>query len=245
MKNKESAATRRARRRALQEERAQRGGTTGRVRPDQRRPSGVAVDLRIPIDEIRDDGLEVVERLPAAWMTELLREPRDEPWQAAEEGHIELLLTRDPSTVHLKGRGRFTLHHTCVRCLGRVDFDVDLDLDLRLIARENVVDPLREPVHMDLGETAEMPDEGEKLDEEDADLVRFDGRTIDLASILKEQLFLELPIHPTHESEGARGGEACEIDPSGALKAEQERWADPRWAALCALKDRLGSGGSN
>lgn len=225
----------------LEQKRLDETGSTGRVVEDRREPHGVRVDLRVPLDEIREDGTRVRERLPEGWVTDLLADPAEEPWTAADDAFVDVTLYREPQTVHMKGVADFTLAHTCVRCLEPVPFDLHLDLDLRLVPAQDLAAPLGEDVVLDYGLEDVLKEEAEAIDLGAGDVVAFDGRTVDLGAIVREQVFLELPMHPSCESEGARPTGPCVFDREGALAAEQERWVDPRWAGLMALKDRLQS----
>ncbi len=228
-----------ARSNQMNRERARRGGATGRVVADARSETGVKADLDIRVDDIDDGGLDVNETLPRAWLEALLDDPSDPPWQAAGDARLELTLEREASTVRVIGEGRFPLQHACVRCLRDVRFTLDLDFDLRLA--EGVPTAPDDDL-MGEGEPMGLGDDG-GLDPGEADLVPFDGRVVHLPDIVREQIFLEVPMHPACESEGAEPPEGeCTLDPDGALAEERARWQDPRWAALAALKSRLPPG---
>lgn len=225
----------------LSEVRAQHerlNGTARRVYPDARAEGGVQVELDIPVEDI-DPELHIEETLPSPWLGRLLDDPSDPPWRAAGDARVDLTLSREAGTVRVTGEGFFPLEHACVRCLRDVRFDLALDFDLRLaqgVDDDDVEGFMGEGVEMDVGDE-------DALDPEEADLVRFDGRVVRLPEIMREQIFLEVPMHPACESEGATPPEGpCTLDPDGALERERGRWQDPRWAALAALKDRLPPG---
>lgn len=236
---RETAAVRAARAR-LEQKILDETGSTGRVTEDRRAAHGVRVELRIPVDEIREEGTRVKERLPAAWVTDTLADPAEEPWTAGGDAEIDLTLTRD-ETVRVKGLAHFDLLHTCVRCLEPIPFELDLDLDLRLVRSEDLGGVVPDDVALDYGLSDALSEPAETLNLEEGEVAAFDGRTVDLGAVLREQIFLELPMHPSCESEGARPEGPCVLDREGALAKEQERWVDPRWAGLMALKDRLQS----
>lgn len=227
-----------AREREEARERARRGGASGRVIEDAREPFGVKVSLDIPIEEIQD-GLDVEETLPKAWLENLLDDPADPPWRAAGDAEIDLSLQPEASTVKVTGEGRFPLVHSCVRCLRDVHFDLDVDFDVRLAP--GIPD---KPLEALMDEEEEMDlDDVDAIDPAEADLVPFDGRVVHLPAIMREQIFLDLPMHPACETEGAKPPEGpCTLDPEGALEKERGRWQDPRWAGLRALKDQLPPG---
>ena len=83
--------------------------------------------------------------------------------------------------VEVSGR----LHVQCQRCLGRLDYDVDVENTLLLIERGAPHDPeLDEP---------ESPDAIEGSDE------------LDVLGLVEEEILLSLPIAPRHENECVSG----------------------------------------
>ncbi|MFZ9887869.1 MAG: YceD family protein [Myxococcota bacterium] len=213
-------------------------GTSGRVTPDARAPFGFVVDLDIKVEDLQEE-LVVQETLPQAWLQDLLADPSDPPWRTADDAHIDVLLEREAATVKVTGEGRFALAHACVRCLRDVRFDLAVGFDLRLAEGA-----AGEPNAEELQDDEEMESFGaDDIDPAEADLFPFDGRRVPLGAIIREQVFLELPMHPQCESEGAKPLPGpCTLDPDGALAREQARWQDPRWAGLLALKDQLPKG---
>lgn len=215
-------------------------GSTGRVVEDRRAAHGFRVELRIPVDEIREPALRVKESLPASWLSDLLADPADEPWRAAADAQIDLRLVRDAQTVRVRGQSIAQFSHVCVRCLETIPFDLELDIDLRLVAR-NDPDLSEDDLAFESGIKDWLDGNAEGIDLHEADEVHFDGRVVDLGAVLREQYFLELPTHPVCESPGAKPGGPCVVDREGTLAEEQSRWVDPRWAGLLALKDRMES----
>jgi len=219
-------------------------GTTGRVVSDAKSPHGVRVDLNVPLREIPDTGVRVRETFPPAYLTALIGGEADseDGWWIPEPGSIDLLLARENrDMLRLKGAGSFQVRHACVRCLNDVTFPVALDFDLRLI--EGAIDLLPgESADYDphgLAQLTEDSEAGALGWDDDEDFVTFQGDVIDLDRVVREQLLLELPMHPRCDSEGAISAGHCEFDPEGAAQREAERWVDPRWEGLMALKDKL------
>lgn len=231
-------AVRAVRSRVEERTRRQHGGDTGRVVPDVSAPGGARADLRIRVEEIATNAVAVRETLPQAFVDHVLEDPVDPPWQAAGDARIDLSVDAEAELVRVRGEGTFLLRHACVRCLRDVDFDLDVVLDLRLAPGLPEV-----PDEAGVAMGDELDEEGELLDPDEADLVPFDGRVIPLVDLLREQVFLEVPVHPACDTEGARPPEGpCSLDPEGALARERARWEDPRWAGLKALRNRLPPG---
>lgn len=217
-------------------------GTTGRSRPDKEAPGGVAIDLSVPVSEITPEGERVAERLPQGWLNHLIGgvEGAETGWWASRDGSVELRLSgENPAMLRLRGQGEFALKHACVRCLQELELKMDLAFDLRLIEGVGEIFPGDkydlDPQHL---ASDDDEDEGNPLDDDD-DLVTYQGDTIDLAPIIREQVLLEVPMHPRCDDDGVTAEGPCNFDPAGAIEAERERWVDPRWAALGEMKDKL------
>jgi uncharacterized metal-binding protein YceD (DUF177 family) len=234
-------AVRAARDREQQRERLLRGGTTGRVVRDASKSSGVHVDLTIAVEELPDTGLDVIEHLPAAFVSEMLDEGRTPRWTGREDATLELHLSRESTLVRLEGSVSFRLSHPCVRCLNDVPFDVDLDLRLRLVERSATDVIEGDFAAGDLAEGA-TDSLGDAEGVEDIDVASFQAGRISIPEVLREQLFLELPMHPACDHPLARPTEPCLLDATVALAKEQGRGVDPRWAGLAELRDSLPPG---
>lgn len=77
-------------------------------------------------------------------------------------------------------------------------------------------------------------------DIDDEDIIAFNNGKIDVLEVLREQLFLQMPLHPSCESDGAHTDEPCQFATTqAAALAEAARWVDPRWEALRAMKESM------
>jgi uncharacterized metal-binding protein YceD (DUF177 family) len=234
-----SPAVERARALREEQERARTQGTTGRVRGDR-------VDLAVLVDDVSDGQIvEVKEHLPAPWVSALVDDQQDVHWSASGDAQVDVTLEREAAFVRLKGSARFALLHPCVRCGQRdVPFDVPLRVDLRLVERAPVTHAdhidADYAAHDDGNDHAGLP-LGNAADLEDLDIASYSGDVVAVDQVLREQLFLELPMHPHCKSAGACLQESCGLDEQkAALDAENARFVDPRWAgALQHLKETL------
>ena len=217
-------------------------GDTGRVSPAKGAPGGVTIDLTLAISEITAEGERVAETLPQGWLNHLIGgvEGAETGWWASRDAAVELRLSgENPAMLRLRGQGSFALKHSCVRCLQELELPLALTFDLKLIEGVGEIFP-GDKYDLDPQGLAADDDEdrGEALDDDD-DLVTFQGDTVDLAPIIREQLLLEVPMHPRCDDEAVSAKGPCTFDPGGTIDAERERWVDPRWEALAAMKDRL------
>lgn len=183
--------------------------------------------LKFEVEEIGDSPLPIVEQLDVDAVTEWLADPADDPWRGSSPGaELDLKLRRESSLVRLCGAVRAHLEHTCGRCAKDSEFVIELDLDLHLAKG---IETLQSEVEM---ESEDMTD--------DTDLVFFDGKTIAVDDIVREQIFLETPMHPTCGGDKSVLDDSCELDP--AHTGGDREWQDPRWAALADLKGKLPKG---
>ena len=230
-------AVEKARARARERERLRREGKSGRVVSDA---SGTHVNIDVRVEELDEGTLEIKETLPQAWVSDLLDDGKAVRWRAGADCSVELALDLEGPFVRMKGEAIFRLVHPCVRCLNDTPFEVPLKVSLRLIEREPA------PPEADLEHREPDGDDhagsplGDAADLEDLDLVAYQEGLIRVGDILREQLFLDLPMHPACDSPRAHPDKPCAYsDQQKLLQAEQSRWVDARWAGLAALRDKL------
>lgn len=134
--------------------------------------------LQIDIPRIPPEGLEVDEALePAGLQLEAEREFVLRPGGRLR-CRVEVV---DGTTVHVRGRLAGPLEVECGRCLERYGLPVAQELDLFYLPR-----------------TAERPaqEEEEEVELSDRDVVvaYYEGDRLDLGEVVREQLFLALPL---------------------------------------------------
>jgi|HubBroStandDraft_6_1064221.scaffolds.fasta_scaffold71514_4 uncharacterized protein len=154
-----------------------------------------------------------------------LREALDvpDPDPRAGEGAADLELYAEGE--HAFASGTFTGHVivACGRCVG----EVRLELDERL--RVTFLPPDEMPADDDDSE------DGAEVTEGDLDVFPFDGETIDLEPLLREQFVLAVPFAPLCREDCKGLCSQCGIDlNSGTCACEKP--IDPRLAALKGLK---------
>jgi uncharacterized protein len=133
--------------------------------------------LIVDIPRIPPDGLELDEALDAAKL-HLEGESEFEIAPGATfKGRVELV---DGTTVHVRGRLAGAIRLECGRCLERYALPVDQDLDLFYLPR-----------------AADRPQEQEEeveLSDRDVVVGYYDGDELDLGEVVREQIFLGLPL---------------------------------------------------
>jgi len=162
--------------------------------------------LKVKIDAIPTGGLKLEENLPQSFLSGLLAEPGKEiSWSAALSAKVEFNLSRhntESEEVFLKASGEFKLASPCVRCLESREFLLTLKINSLLLP--NSKKPKEELEDFD------SLDDNEILESEHG-ISYFNNKTIDLKEILREELFLQLPLHPACDDDLVLGDVACDF----------------------------------
>lgn len=113
----------------------------------------------------------------------------------------------------------------CQRCLGSVTEPVEEELELLVVRHEEGAEEVER-----------------ELEEEDLGILVVDGDVVDLRPLLLEQMQLNVPMRPLCREDCAGLCPSCGADlnrvEGGDCGCARET-ADPRWAGLADLRDRL------
>jgi uncharacterized protein len=178
--------------------------------------SALSPDLKVRVDRIPEEGLELDEPMTAEWLNGTLG---GSPFRAARPGRLRLSLSLVERAVHVRGRASVSLEGPCVRCLGPVS--LALDVPIEVVVFPSGAEPAAGP-------------EGE-LQSDDMGVATYDEETIELAGLVRDEVFLELPMSPVC-------AESCAgLCPRCGTNLNETRCAcapeaDPRWQALAGLK---------
>ena len=190
----------------------------------------------VTIDEIGQAGLSRTETIGADALDAWLSEAGEAAWSAAGTPAVfEAAFDKVGSKVLMKGRALAHLTTACRRCLEPVAVELPFEFAVSFVTLPSgtggAADPSREPKKL-LDEAGT----GASFDLASADEEPFDGRTIDTAELLREQLLLNLPMG-TVCREDCKG--LCPVC-GGALDEREcgceRKPMDPRWEALRAIK---------
>lgn len=128
-------------------------------------------------------------------------------------------VTRDKDRFGLSGRVRTTLELPCSRCLEPFRRAVDAAFDLRYVPR------------------CANTGEGEReVQEDDLTTAFYEDDTIDLGQLMREQLYLALPMKPLCSDACLGLCPHCGTNRNRASCGCTRDWEDPRFAALRVLK---------
>ena len=143
----------------------------------------------------------------------------DDAFRVAAPVNLAFDIHKDKDQFRLAGSVNTTLELPCSRCLEPFMWPVDSSFDLRY-----------QPHARNTGE-------GEReIEEDDLTTAFYENDTIDLGQMMREQLFLALPMKPLCQ-DGCKGlCPACGINWNKGACNCSNQWEDPRLAALKALR---------
>jgi uncharacterized protein len=187
------------------------------------------------IDEIGDEGLELREELTEGFLQDVLSgEGPVTGLRPAGKGSFEARLQKVSGKVLLTGAARFAVYGACRRCVAEVRAEMPVEFTLSLVRRPSIVE-----VGSGESEPRVFKDEEGTAASFDLEAVEeecFDGRQIDLAPILREQLLLALPMSLLCDEQCKGLCTVCGCDLNKGECGCDRKPADPRWAALKNIK---------
>jgi uncharacterized protein len=180
--------------------------------------------LQIEVSRIPPEGLEVDDPLTP----EVLHLVEDGDVQLREGGRLRCRVDRgDDESVQVRGRFHSPLQLDCGRCLESFDRELDQELDLYYLPRPD---------------QPEDGDQEEEVELSDHDLVvaYYDGDSLDLGEMVREQILLGLPMKRVCREDCQGLCLSCGVNRnSGECQCEAAEAVDPR---LSPLRDLLGGG---
>jgi uncharacterized protein len=148
--------------------------------------------MQVKVDQIKETGLEVNEPVAAELVSRTLTEDgRDTGFRASEGFALKATLHKVSGGVILRGNFEATVVAPCKRCLLEVPLSLPIDFTLSLVPRA----ALKTGDEDDAKKDDESKVRGGSFELKDADHEVYDGKTIDLEPIVREQLLLALPMN--------------------------------------------------
>jgi len=169
--------------------------------------------MRIPIDKIWQDGLDVDEAVDVAWLKTALGP--DAPFSPVKPGRLRLHLDRMDEVIRVSGRVAVELEAPCSRCIAPVPLSLDTPVDVTLVPTGT------EPPSGPDGEIAG----------DDAGVATYEHEEVDLSAIVHDEVFLELPMNPLCSESCAGLCPSCGTDLNVA-KCGCTPPTDDRWQGL-------------
>ncbi len=130
-------------------------------------------------------------------------------------GHIR----KNGSRVKLSGHVEAELEMECDRCVGLIRFPVSTNFDLEYVTREDY----------------EAIAPAVELSETDLELSIFDGESIDIDELVREELLLAVPTHLLCQENCKGVCSICGVDRNTTECECETEDGDPRWAELKKL----------
>ena len=123
--------------------------------------------------------------------------------------------------VHVSGNVTARVRVECDRCLKTIELPVDSHFKLEYVTAEDY------QAQQDL-----------ELTEEDLDLSIFDGESIDIDELVKEELLLAVPDHVVCNEDCKGMCAVCGVNKNSTNCGCETHEVDPRWAGLKELVNR-------
>jgi uncharacterized protein len=132
--------------------------------------------VKAELDQIGDEGLDLVSTLSVDWLRETLGSEAN--YSSDTAGRLSAHLSRSDDTVTVDGQVELQLTANCSRCLTAMAVPVRTHIQVSLVPRDGL------PAAAANGE----------LSEDDVGLSTYEGRTVDLGRIVHDEVLLDLPM---------------------------------------------------
>ncbi len=186
----------------------------------------------VKVEEIGEEGLELDEPIDAKFLEDALAHQGEETgFHALHGAQLKATLRKVSGGVLLTGQFRADVSAPCKRCLAEASASLPVSFALNLLPRD--LAPREESEYLDGDERAERIG---SFRLQDADHEWFEGKTIELDPILREQVLLALPMNLVC-TESCRG--LCPVCGNNLNEKQcgcQREALDPRWMALKNIK---------
>jgi uncharacterized protein len=175
----------------------------------------IGPELTIPIHDLDAGGRHYVFPLRATWMRGQLEGQEAAP--AGPDGELDVRVSKSGNDVVVHGTLKAKLTIPCARCLEPATIDISDPISVLMV-----------PSH-----ALKLPEGGSEYEfgPEEADVLPYDGDTIVLDGLVRDELLLEIPMIPLCS-------EACPGISPGAAPKEEEHPVDPRLQPLARFKVR-------
>lgn len=187
----------------------------------------------VDVDKIKEGGLKLDEPISPALLDAALTENGpDTGFRAVDPGTLHASLRKVSRGVILDGSFEFVVTAPCKRCIVDVECRFPVQFELNLIPKSLYeADRAAEK-----GEDDEAAEVGGTFNLEKADEDVFDGKTIDLDPIVREQVLLALPMNVVCREDCKGLCPVCGQNLNEKKCACETKVVDPRLAALKNIK---------
>ena len=181
----------------------------------------IAHEFTIKTSDLDAGGKDFTMAVRPAWVRGVLED--SEAKATGKEGVLAVRASKSGTDVVVHGTLDATLRVPCARCLDPFDAEVHSDLSVIYVPGNKV---------KDAGADGEVE---YTLEDAEADTLPFDGETVVLDDLVRDELLLGLPMIPLCSEACPGMSPAPEIDGAASSK---EKPVDPRLAPLMAFRDK-------
>ncbi len=197
--------------------------------------------MLVKVEQIKETGLQLNEPIGLELLGDALggaASGQDTGFRATGPSTLQASLRKVSGGVLLEGKFTAQVTTPCKRCLGDVQMKVPVSFTLNLVPEslargEDFLDDDESSMEKKERSQAEI---GGSFDLEDADEEVFDGKTIDLDPIIREQLLLALPMNAVCREDCKGLCSQCGTNLNEAKCACEQKPGDPRMAPLKNIK---------
>lgn len=173
--------------------------------------------MQLYITKIGEQESPVEQVLDTTWLKEVLSGGGSSEFRPTESQKLEVWVRRSGADILLRSDTSIPLRTDCASCLTEFELQVPVHFNLTLKPRP--------------ASHGELPQDLE-LTREDLEEYFYEGETIDLEEILREQLLLALPMYPRC-AKSCRGlCPVCGVNLNEQNCSCEREEVDPRWVAL-------------
>jgi uncharacterized protein len=183
-------------------------------------------DLILDIDALEEANRPFEADLSREFLDSVLRAPPPTEFHAGGASHLTGRTTKMGRQVLVQGRFSIPLTSPCKRCLNTVDLSENIELVRTFVPADQ-----QKPAREHKGEESEGSFEPELVDEE-----TYQGKELDLAPAIREQILLSLPTAPLCREDCKGLCPRCGKDLNDGECGCDRAVLDPRWAALKGIQ---------
>jgi len=179
--------------------------------------------MQLFITKIDEEEKPIEQKLESAWLDEVLSGQNSTEFRPNGSQSLTVWVRRTGSDILLRSDSGIRLKTDCAACLTEFELEVPVVFSLTLKLRP--------------APSAELPEELE-LTREDLEEYFYEGESIDLSEVLREQVLLSLPMYPRCQ-ETCRGlCPVCGVNLNEQSCSCEREEIDPRWVALRTITKR-------
>jgi uncharacterized protein len=189
-----------------------------------------SAEFAVPVAQLDAAGKDLHFPVRAAWLRGALEDFGEDAQAAGPDGTLDVRLSKSGADVVVQGRVHAELVVPCARCLKPARLPIEKDLVALMVPAGVASSRNMPPSSGSSGSGAQDASADVTFATNEPDIVPFDGETVVLDDLVRDELVLEIPMIPLC-SEDCPGMSAL---PTNA--DEGDPGVDPRLAPLLRIK---------